>query len=85
MILPAMNTASIPSDLTFSLTEFTISDGESVVAGGYPLPQTWPTESEAAEAMARMCWHPRRYAGPFRVIPVTVVRTKYETTLSVSA
>lgn len=85
MNLPTINTNCIPSDLTISTSEFTVSDGEDLVAGGYPLPRTWPTEAEAAEAMFRMCWHPRRFAGPFRVVPVTVTRTKYGTVLSVTA
>ena len=85
MILPTINTDSIPSDLTTSASEFTVSDGEGLVAGGYPHPRTWPTEAEAADAMFSMCWHPRRFASPFRVVPVTVTRTKYGAVLSVTA
>lgn len=85
MILPIINADRIPSDLTTIVSEFTVSDGEDLVAGGYPHPRTWPTEAEAAEAVSRMCWHPRRFAGPFRVVPVTVTRTKHGTVLSVVA
>lgn len=85
MILPTINSDCVPSNLTTIATEYTVSDGEDIVAGGYPLPRTWATEAEATEAMSRMCWHPRRFAGPFRVVPVTVTRTKYGTVLSVAA
>lgn len=85
MIFPIINADRIPSDLTTIVFEFTVSHGENLVAGGYPHPQTWSTETEAAEAMSRMCWHPKRFVGPFRVVPVTVTRTKYGTVLAVSA
>ena len=83
LILPATNVGVIPADLTSTFTAYTVTDGEDFAAGGYPLPRWWETEAEAAEVMRNLCWHPRRFAGPFRVEPVEVVRTKYGTTLSV--
>lgn len=65
-------------------SEFTIGDGEEIVAGGYPLPRTWESASAAAEAMESLCWHPGRFAGPFRVIPVVVQRTEHGTVLAVT-
>jgi hypothetical protein len=78
--LPTITSPTLP---TFISSEFTVSDGVDIVAGGYPLPRTWATEEEAAEVMLGLCWSPRRFAGPFRVIPVTVHRTKHGTVLSV--
>ena len=62
-----------------------ISDGVDFAAGGYPLPRTFQTEEGAEEAMRGLCWHPRRYAGPFQVVPVRVTRSRYGTVLAVSA
>jgi len=81
-ILPT-TTISLPSDLTSTFIAYTITDGDDICAGGYPLPRWWETEAEAAKVMGDMCWHPRRFAGPFRVEAVDVVCTKYGTTLSV--
>lgn len=79
--LPTISLPSTPPNLISS--EFTVSDGEDLVAGGYPLPRTWPTREGAESAMDSMCWHPRRFAGPFRVVPVTVTRSPYGTVLAV--
>lgn len=81
----SLSTITSPILPNFIFTEFTVSDGVDIVAGGYPLPRTWATEQEAAAVMSGMCWSPRRFAGPFRVIPVTVHRTKHGTVLSVAA
>lgn len=74
----------MPPPVLTRTTEYAVSDGEEIVAGGYPLPRTWASESAAVEAMGNLCWHPGRFAGPFRVIPVTVQRTKQGTVLSVT-
>ena len=78
-----MATTSSLSSLSSSSIRFTVTDGADIVAGGYPLPRTWGTQEEAAEAMRDMCWSPRRFAGPFRVEPVRVESSKWGTTLSV--
>lgn len=74
---------TLPTNLSSTFTAYTITDGEDFCEGSYPLPRTFKTKSEAADVMSRMCWHPKRFAGPFRVEPVTVVRSMWGTTLSV--
>ena len=50
-----MATTSSLSSLSSSSIRFTVTDGADIVAGGYPLPRTWGTQEEAAEAMRDMC------------------------------
>ena len=62
---------------------YTITDGVCVVSGGYPTPRTWATVQEAQQGMASLCWHPLRFAGPFRVEPCEVHLSHWGTVLDV--
>lgn len=70
--------------LSNAVTTYTVTDGEDIVAGGYPLPRTWQTREAAEEAMKGMCWHPKRHAGAFRVEPVRVEVSRWGTVLAVT-
>ena len=64
-------------------TAYTITDGEDfAVWGGYHA-RTWATRAEAEAAMRDLCWHPKRYAGAFRVEPVQVECSRWGTVLEV--
>lgn len=63
---------------------YTITDGQDFAAGGYPFPRTWDTAEAAEKAMAGMCWHPGRFAGPFKMVPVEVETSRWGTVLSVT-
>lgn len=63
---------------------WTITDGRDIVVGGYPHPRTWPSPEEAEDAMQGLCWHPKRYNGPFQVVPCLVQETRQGTTLAVT-
>jgi hypothetical protein len=65
-------------------TAYTVTDGRDFVAGGYPLPRVWATRAEAEADMRSMCWHPDRFAGPFRVEAVRVAMSTHGTVLDVS-
>lgn len=75
--------ASFSASLSTTTVAYVVTDGEDIVSGGYPLPATWPTAEGAREKMAGMCWHPRRFAGPFRVEAVEVETSRWGTTLAV--
>lgn len=83
MILPAFDLSSVPSDLTQTETVWTVTDGEEFTVWIGQKPQVLATREEAEAVMGRLCWHPRRCAGPFRVEAVEATYTKYGTLLSV--
>jgi hypothetical protein len=76
-VLPASAIATV------AVAAFAVTDGEDFCLWDYPHPRVFRTAEEAAEAAARVCFHPRRMAGPARVEPVTVETTRWGTVLSV--
>ena len=48
---------------------YAVTDGETFY-GGHDHARVWPTAAEAEAAMHDMSWHPKRHAGPWRVVPV---------------
>lgn len=66
-------------------TAYAITDGEDFVAWSFPgTPCTWPTREAAEWAAKGLTWHPKRYAGPFRVEEVVVDATPLGTVLAVT-
>jgi hypothetical protein len=76
-VLPASATATV------TVAAFAVTDGDDYCLWDYPHPRVFRTAEEAAEAAARVCFHPRRMAGPARVQPVTLTLTRWGTVLSV--
>ncbi len=76
-VLPATATATV------TVAAYAVTDGEDFCLWNYPHPRVFRTAEEAAEAAARVCFHPRLMAGPARVEPVTVETTRWGTTLAV--
>ena len=68
MNLPTINTPDLSSSISKPARPgFIITDGEERVGSG-----AWEHRTEAEAAMASLCWHPRRFAGPFRVEEATL-------------
>lgn len=70
LILPSITSPSITTSP--SIPAFTITDGVDLVLSNPDGVGAWDTAEEAAEVMRDLCWHPRMFAGPFRVVPCTL-------------